>query len=367
MPFKKIKQFDSHKHSFPPAFFTFLIIVKKTIVLTLQKIFFPKVTMRKSITLLFLLCFVVSKLSASETLGQRHLSVQGEFLWLFPMISQSYYAVDRRSIFPVGNRTNNEVGFRPAYRVLANYGFCDCFSDLQVRWTHLPHMSTTDTKSGNLLAAVSPPLIVNSLTLISASSKIRLDYWATDISYGFWAYQYKCLDLFLRTGVHIARIEFKESLRYRSVSPVQFMLVKNTSRVFGLGPELDFDMRYTFPCQNRKNALALISSFRAAFLASRYHAINRSSVNTTTTTSLVLADDTKRWDFISFWDVRLGFNYTLPFNCFCVDLEAGYELFSYRNAIDRIYFSDSTSRGSSIDNYSDANFQGPYVALRVTF
>lgn len=311
--------------------------------------------------------------SAWDRPDQGRWGVEVEYLYLLPMVSQSYYAVDREGVGivrPRGSRYNNELDFQSAYRIGLGYSFCENSQDLRFLWTHLPHASGSDTATGSLLTTQGPPSLFSS-AYVAAASEISLDYHALDVLFGFWRGQFPCLpclDMGFQAGLQYARFKWDENLRY-TLATTTVDSLDNKSRLWGIGPELACTLLYEIPfCQQLcgSGALSLAANVRGGVLVSKYKtslSVKRSTNEVLTTT----VDDQNRWDFVSFWDLRLGLNYRKAFRCFCADVEVGYELISYHNAINRIAFGDDLADGNSFDNYSDANFQGPYVALGFSF
>lgn len=328
------------------------------------------------VAFLLMVSVLVSNLHAVERTPPGRFSLQAEYLALFPTISQSYFAQEDAGVgLPAGKRFKHELNFQSAYRLSGTYAFCDCLNELQLIWTHLPNFSHTQSINGSFTATQGHPDIVQSFDFASATSRINLEYFALDALYRLWKMQCGGLDLFFRSGLHYANLRFQEKIRYSdalnvSVSPI--FNVQNRSKTWGIGPELALDLYYLIPhCTNlwcgRAN-FSVATSLKGAFLASHHDAsfLNVQS-SPTEPFEQATSDDQKRWDLVSFWDISVGLNCALAFACFDSSLEVGYEMFSYRNAIDRIFFADDTAEGLSFDLCNDANFQGPYVALQIIF
>lgn len=285
-----------------------------------------------------------------------HWGISGEYLYLLPMISESFYAQQSNSngALAAGERYNNDLTFTSAYRLTAMYALGNRFTDFQLIWTHLPKLSHTTSVSGNLFA------IRNSSNITSARSTIDVGFYSLEGIFGVWGYKSNPIDFIFHTGVHYTNLDFKETIEYEIVeSDVRrISITQNRSDIWGIGPEIAFALNYPFLgnlfCG--RGALSFCSDVKGALLASRYQPRFQEDIS--------FSNDEKRWGLVPFWDIRLGMSYTMSLSCMTTSLEIGYEMIYYHNAIDRINFENS---GHSFDLYSDANFQGPYIALGVIF
>lgn len=333
--------------------------------------------MRKYVSLVFLFGFAFAKLFAFDNCAGGRFAIQGEYLYLFPVIDQSYYAQHQTGLGnPSGKRVNHELDFRSAYRITAAYAFCDCLNDIQFTWTHLPKFTHSDSVGDFVLATQGFPNTSADFIFRSADSHITLEHFSFDALYGLWGYQCNCVDLFLSAGLHYANINFKEQINYNDAINIlggAFEFVQNRSKLWGIGPELALDLHSPLPfCRSLccgRGSLMLAARLKGALLASHrkanlFNSFTRITPPTTDTSS---SDDQKRWDVIPFWDLRLGLNYTMAFACFAASFEAGYEIFVYHDAVNRIFFSDDIGRAITFDLLSDAKFQGPYFALGFVF
>ncbi len=288
--------------------------------------------------------------------------VRGEYLALQPMISQSFYAqaVSPLDAFPNGTRFNNDFDYKSAYRLYASYGLCE--NDFQLIWTHLPKTSQSDSASGPLAPNGGIPI---GGVFRFASSKVELEYYAVDALIGLWGRQCNAFRYTFRTGLHYANIKFEEDLIYR-LGPGNEHINKR-SHARGIGPEVAFEANYDLNflhcfCPGR---FALTSTVKGSLLVNRYKVqFQRDSALTQTQP---FSKDASFWDLVPMWDIRIGLSYGYNFRCLKAILEVGYEALSYRNVIDREIFVDTASTGLSMDAFSNASFQGPYVALELIF
>jgi len=314
----------------------------------------------------FFVCFAIKSLQASITSQPGSWDIQGEYLYLLPMVSESNYAVNITpdTTVAIGENFSNELDFHHAYRVEGVYTFHNCFNDFRVVWTHLPKFSDTSSTT-----SPSPTLFPTqgqfdfATFFSSARSKISLEYYAIDALAGFHWLQCDKFTFLLQAGLHYAHFHFKEELTFTAPSNTFSLL--NKSRLWGIGPELTLGLDYILPFgQNlfsRIGACGLEAKLRGALLASRRFGLKS---NTHTTLFLDVSDDSI-WDTVSFWDIRINFNYHLVFQSFNANLKIGYEVLSYRDAISRVQYAGFGTISNNI--YSDANFQGPFAALSFSF
>lgn len=292
--------------------------------------------------------------------------LSGEYLYLLPMISESYYAQDLSSgFFPTGQRHNHNLAFKSAFRVAAMYE-CNCWTNFQLVWTSMPQFSHNASLTQSLLQTQGLPNFGSSFNYSHANSRISFSFDAVEALFGFWRHPYNGLDFVFRTGLHYANFNFHENITVvlNDDFPIN---VHNRSDTWGIGPEISFAMQYTpsfcgnFFCE--RGALSLCASVKGALLAGNYEPFFVQSDFFSNSRS----HNGERWDLIPFWDIRLGMNYSMLVRSITASLEVGYEMISYHNVIDRIVFNRRIAPGYSFDLYSDVNFQGPYVALRASF
>lgn len=325
--------------------------------------------MRAVIGLMFVVCTATSYAWVRPDPG--HGGISGEYLYLLPMISESYYTQER-NVGLAGQRHSNDFTFTSAYRLAGVYEFCNCFTDFQLVWTHLPKRNSSDSTNGDFFATQGLSTVVSVVS--NGQSSIDLEFYSVDGLLGFWGYHSKYVGFVFRTGIHYVNLNFKENIQYQQGTA----FLENLSNTWGIGPEIMFALSYTPPiCSNlfeRSADLSLCLNCKGALLASKYDVRTDFRTVGLELFSNSFANNDKRWDLISFWDLRLGINYSMSLTCVTAYFEVGYEMLYYRNAIDRIDFyvqgsapDDPDTYGLSFDLYSDACFQGPYVALGFTF
>jgi len=298
--------------------------------------------------------------------------IQGEYLYLHPTINQTAYVSQETATAQAsGSRTHNRLDGYSAYRVEGVYNFCNCWNDFRFLWTQLPrchHTSSISDPNGLLSPTQDTNFLAPGVSFFNnASSKIFLDYHAADALVGFGCFQNRCIHILLQLGVQYARIHFDEKLTF--TNPTNLITYRNMSEIWGIGPEAALQVGYALPfCWNFfgiPSVLSVEGSARGALLATRYDTQLDVFFNLgVPITSLNIKD--RHWDFAPFFDIRLGLNYALTFQCLCAYLEVGYEILSYQNAVNRITF-EGTANANSFDLYSDVSFRGPYASLGFSF
>lgn len=293
--------------------------------------------------------------------------VRGEVLFFTPSISQSFFAQEtlpEAPSFPGNTREDNGFNQKYAYRLYATYAFCD--TDLQLIWTHFPRQSHSEIVSGRGPLLPTSGMPVGGIIDI-ATSTVQLNYYAVEALIGFWERQCNNFDFMFRTGLQYANIKFYENILYLGPTrPVEGDRIENISHCWGIGPEVVFETNYNLHFFQKwcPGDFGLASTVKGGLLVSKY---NTQLIRTIEQLFDPFSNDEARWDIVPMFDLRLGLNYYRKFRCFNASFEIGYEVLSYINAIDRIFFVDVITGGLSTDLYSNANFHGPYLALDFTF
>lgn len=141
-----------------------------------------------------------------------------DFLYLLPTVDDTYFVLTSgpTATNPVGTRHNNDFGYNPAFRVGAEYAFCDTGRDIQLFYTYL-HATEHATVSGtNIWATAGSAAFSNAYDNFdgSASSKLKLLYQRFDMNVSQHALNASGLHFYLQPGLEYAYFRLQEKERY---------------------------------------------------------------------------------------------------------------------------------------------------------
>ena len=330
-------------------------------------------------------------LSASTRPEPGKFGLKGEWIYFYPSIDDSYFALQGTPspslgvTLPIGQKFNNNFNFTSGYRVEGIYAFCNCLNDVRVRWTQLCKTSHSKTITEDDPDVIYPSELPPSLHIApyysgTASSDVSTDFYAVEALIGQVFYDCNPFMFEAEAGIHYGHVKYSESLSY-------FDTVGNEAYpsfsdcMNGIGPELTLDSDYALynsEC-DCPGTLYFTTSLRGALLVSHSKAnffTNGQISDSDSPTLYTLADinDEKSWRVVPWWDMRLGLNYTSNFDCFAVSIEAGYEAGCYIKAISKERFCSGTfglsptgGVGYSFNEFQDFTYHGPYVSAEVMF
>lgn len=289
-----------------------------------------------------------------------------EWLYMLSAYDQPYFVIDSRDPpgeSPVGERKANEQDWQSGYRIEALYAFCNGMNDVRLRWTHFPSFSEEKGVTGaHLFGVFIPPDEART----NFSGTVRLtdtfDFYFFDLLFGQSILSCGPFDLEFLGGLQYGYLDLREKMTY-----LDYVLTSH-SQLWGIGPEIGYEFSYgltqCFTLTGRGNVTLLISEREASFQDSD--------------TELAVCN-ASYWTMIPTTDLRFGVHFVrefdlgcLPvFNCFCgcinLDFEIGYEVISYFNGVERIFFVDDVTEGSSMDELMNFTLHGPYFHLGFTF
>jgi len=188
-----------------------------------------------------------------------------------------------------------------------------------------------------------------------------------DILFGQNIVSCGAFDLDFLGGLQYGYLDLREKALYSTVTGARRPITAH-SQLWGIGPEVGYEFSY---CLTR--CFALTGRGNVAFLISEREASFQDDV-----ISLAVCNSSY-WTVIPTTDLRFGVHFArdfdfecMPlFNCFCgcvnMDLEIGYEVISYFDGVERIFFVDGESHGTSTDELMNFTLHGPYIHLGFTF
>jgi len=332
--------------------------------------------MRKFYLSLFVLCCTFSSLFATVRPNQGEFALTGEWLYLYPVIDNGYYAVSAntnnfRANNSIGDREANNLCYDSGFRVEAMYAFCDCCSDIRVSYTGFcsDHKETLSsdflfpTNGDFLIAADEGSTPPQGFTNATASSKIKFEFDRVEALFGVRFWQCCGLSVVLEGGLQYADFEVRETDRYQGTvnAVVRDIYVIRKATYWGVGPQLGLDFNYCL-C----GGLSFVGNVNWAILVGEnsndFFQQFPDPADATITNSI---DNETICRIVPTTQIRVGFDYRF---CCCWDwaIGAGYEFISNPRTLDSIVFTELNNL-QSVDNYSNTDLHGPYVSLTATF
>lgn len=316
--------------------------------------------------------------SALIDTGPCQFTLEGEWLYFQPSVDAPHFVEFAQGPGPSSNRgrkIKNSPDWDSGYRILGQYHFSNC-TDVSVRWTQFNETySRTATAAGNATATDFPigvlfPLVEtasfgSNVAFSRATAHSTLDYYSIEALLGQTLFGFDSFYLKGSLGLQYANAQVKDNYNFSGTtgpgrSPVS---VSYKSRFWGIGPQIGTDLSYDL-CWG----LALTGKFNTALLVTKNH-FNAEMLSTANGVNQGPINE-PFWRIVPEVDLRAGLNYRTCFGCFTFDLEAGYEALAYFRALTKNTAAVSTrtsNPGWAIDTYSNLSFQGPYVALAITY
>jgi hypothetical protein len=298
---------------------------------------------------------------------------QGEYLHLHPSFDDTFFVIESSSsTVPIGKRSSNEFNFKPGFRLEAAYAFSCPTNELHLRWTHLKAHHRKSVASTSLdLALLPTETYPNGFfgELGPATSNIHFNFNIVDLFYKKDIYLCCPLNLSFLMGVQYARLTFREDLF--SVNGVVNLTTRYHQRTWGAGPELGLagDLHLFNLC---KGSLSITCLSWGSLLGGRQNSDFFQNQNLGTATPTVDTKDDSIWRIVPAFHARLGlcYYYCLSLST-CRELElfieGGYEFTTYRNALHKTRYFPFEGAGISLNQYSNFDMQGPYLAAGITF
>ncbi|NGX53321.1 MAG: hypothetical protein K1000chlam4_00030 [Chlamydiae bacterium] len=320
---------------------------------------------------LVLLLLAISRVQGQPGVQPNGLDFSAEWLYMQLSASQPAYVINSSAgsaTVITGDRIATSQNWHSGYRATGVYSIQDGLGELFVRWTAFPRMGEKNSESGTGLFGVlnHPAGTVNEQSgTATITDKYNLQF--IDLLLKQKVIRRPCYSLSLNGGVQYARLDFEENIFYPHTT--NSYLIESRSRIKGVGPEIGADYLYGF-----SNCFTFVSSIYGGGLLSM---MNKSFEQVNTAGSIIAqVENDKYWTFVVSMDLRLGLRYSLPINvkqfrwgldCWNLDVEVGYEILSFFNGMERIYFVSNNSSGSSFNERRTLTMQGPYLHLGASF
>lgn len=296
----------------------------------------------------------------------------GDFLYLLPTLDDTYYVIDSGFLlttFPNGERKNNDIGFSPAFRVGAEYAFCDTHRELQAFFSHLTVRQERTVAGSHLWATVGRADLVSSFESYggSATSILNLLYQHLDVNFSQQILNSYGMYFYIQPGMEYAYLRLDEDYAYQ-ITGSSLGTVDQKSRAWGVGPQIGLGLDYNFyqgslTCKTT-HAFSITSLFSGSILMGRAKTDN---FQTLAGATVVNVTDEHTWRTLPAFHARVGLNYLIHGSRCSGSLGVGYEFNSYVRALSRVAFPDDVADGFCTTNYYNFDIQGLYVSAALSF
>jgi len=314
-------------------------------------------------------------LNAERPSPPGNFSFWGEYLYLKPSIDQSFFALVQEDLdndtFTSGTtqRFNNPYGFGSAWRVGGEYASCDAINDIHIEGTYL-HRKAHREVSGSFVSAVDYFPSIGTVGAGSAISNNEFTYYAIDLLFGHSLYNCCPFTLYIEGGAQFMHLNAEKKTQINNPAIPGVTIPSAKDHNWALGPEVGAEVTYQLPFCSENHFFSLIAKGRGALLVNRTHFKLNQIVNTSTLNRQLNFDNDPHYRIVPFGDIRLGIEYcSIPCGCrsLLLNIEIGYEFMTYNRLVDWVHFDATSNTGSSFDNYSDFDLQGPYIAVKISF
>jgi len=304
------------------------------------------------------------------------LGISGAALYLQPTSSGLSFLTaydDNNSTASVVSDSNSIVNpnYAFGFNVGLSYVFPNSGNDMQINWTHF-NQSTSRAVG---LVASSTQYAITSLGFDSkefdslsgtgtASSDVSFKYDSIDLDMGQYIAMGTRFEARLFAGLRYAQIKNDISNIYTGQDTGSLTDVETLDSKFtGIGPRIGVDTTY-----HLYNCLGVVTHFATSLLVGRTETSGNAYIAYTDTEGVAYSEsyavsEANQTRVVPAIDAKLGFDYTFKYNNNAksyFDVEAGYQVTQYIDAIDRLngnYYGGSSS--------ASVGFNGPYLSLSV--
>jgi hypothetical protein len=290
-----------------------------------------------------------------------------DYVFLKPQVGDTFFALaaPASNTIPTGDRKNNDLDYHSGFRVAGGYELPGSGRELELAYTRLG-LDQSRTVAGSFLwATLGRADFTSNFENYagSASSDLDLTYQRIDASFA-QPVRVSDLDLSLRFGIEYASLRLREEYRYTSLAALG--QIGETSRTWGIGPEVGLGLDYQILASQGwlPGDLSVDMLSSASLLISQTNTRANNVVNGTPLLD-VTDDDTSR--IIPAFHTRLGFTYGMPVMGFGAALSVGYQLDTYLGALSDVTYPDDVADGLADTDTQDFDAQGLYTSLTLRF
>lgn len=264
-------------------------------------------------------------------------------------------------------RVKNAPHYQSGYKVGAFYSFYEGMDQVSIDWTHLK--TRYSYESGNITPILDP--FINRSGSLSAGSALEFD--CVEALYHAHLFAWPRLNMGGLVGLHYGQVDTVD--RYNSFAVSESIFFAQTfisnldyhSAFRGMGPELGLSLDYLLG-----QGFSLSGKVKGACLITRAHfnsSLEQTRISLGTIVSKLDLLTEPRWRMIPHWDIQLALCYEAFLFWFHFDVEIGYEGLGYLKALPQNFvtvdsFVDTLTPEMT---YSSVNFNGPYIALSMSY
>jgi hypothetical protein len=300
-----------------------------------------------------------------------HWRFSGGFLYLLPTLDDTYFALSSgiTTTFPNGERENNDFGFSPAFRVGAEYAFCDTHRDLQAFYSHLSTRQSRTVSGSHLWGTLGRADLISAFENYAgtASSTLNLLYHRLDVNLSQQALNCYGMYFYIQPGTEYAYLRLDENYSYQ-ITGSTGGTIDQQSRTWGFGPQIGLAIDYNFfqralTCSTTQT-LSVTSLYSGSLLMGRARTTNSQTLATTT---LLDTTDEHTWRVIPALHARVGLDYIIQGSCVGGSIGVGYEFNSYIRALARTVFPDDVADSLCETEYYNFDIQGLSIMATLSF
>lgn len=290
-----------------------------------------------------------------------------EFLYFVPTIDDTHFVTTSAAgtIAPIGSRRDNDLFFKPGFRVGIAADFCDGLA-ANISYTWLQAHQGKHISGPSLSALQGSAGFATTFNNYNGSSASHLNtlYERVDalFSQDIWC---RCgWNVNMQLGFEYAYLRLREHYAYQSA--ISLGRVSQLTRTFGFGPEAGFAFAYDLGDLPWLGGMVILDGFSSASLLSgQTRDSNLETIDGVTTLSV---DDRRAWRMIPALHARFGISYIRSIcNCNTV-FSVGYELNTYIRGISRILYPvNSPTARQSFTDYYNFDVQGLYISASCAF
>jgi hypothetical protein len=296
----------------------------------------------------------------------------GSFLYLLPTFDDTYFVIesDVSTTYPNGIRKNNDFGFEPAFRIGAEYAFCENNREIQAFYTRFEADQSRRVSGDFLWATEGRSDLVSNFENYhgSATSKLNTLYQRLDLNFSQQIVNNKGVYFYLQPGLELAYLRLTEHFRYHEEGSLTHGSVRQRSRVAGIGPQMgvgvDYNIYQGTYSSTISHALTLNALFSGSILMG--HSGVKES-NELAEDPLLSVKDQRTWRTIPALHAKAGLNYVILGSHVGFSIGLTYEFNTYVRGIARVLFTDDVADGKSFSTYYNYDLQGLGITAALSF
>lgn len=331
--------------------------------------------MRRFLLFLLSLLSTVSAARASVTPTEGQLTLNCEWIFLKPVLDVPHYAVTTNVADAPnaqrGQAIKNDATFKPGYRMMGHYCLPDSTNSVSFRGAFLDTFFY-DTVYGERVLSQVESVSTGVYDVGQANTSIK--HFSLDALLGQQFVSTPRLYIEGKVGVQYSAVLSRENFFFVNTNVPGRKEVKYHSRLWGIGPEIEFNMDYEL-----YRGISLCSKASGGLLVGKTH--YNGKVRCTNTDKNYCYGDKERvildvamemqpvYRVIPEWALRLGMNYSRCIAFMNINLECGYEGIGYIKALPQDYnvFSSFINITQTNISYNNICFHGPYIALAISY